>query len=141
MISYDVYRLVHFAGIFLLFLSFGGLLVHVRNGGDLAGNPSRRLIAAGHGVALFLILLGGFGMLARLGITAGLPGWIHVKLTLWALFAVAIALPYRFPRAATAMWFALPVLALLSAYVGRTHWPVTATSSAPSAPTPTPAAP
>ena len=139
MISIDVYRLVHFAGIFLLFLSFGGLLVHVRNGGDRAGNPSRRLIAAGHGVALFLVLLGGFGMLARLGITAGLPPWIHVKLTLWALFAAAIALPYRFPRAATAIWFVLPVLALLGAYVGRTHWPITAVSTSSVAPASTPA--
>jgi hypothetical protein len=128
MISYDVYRLVHFAGLFLLFLSFGGLLVHVRNGGDRAGNASRAFVAAGHGVGLFLMLLGGFGMLARLGLTAGLPGWIHVKLTLWALLAAAIALPYRFPRLATALWFVLPVLALFAAYVGRTHWPMSAAS-------------
>ncbi|MEN9785186.1 MAG: hypothetical protein RLZZ299_450 [Pseudomonadota bacterium] len=120
MISYDVYRIVHFAGLFLLFLSFGGLLVHVRNGGTREGNASRRWIAASHGAAMFLVLLGGFGMLARLGVHS-LPGWIHGKLTVWALMAAALAIPYRFPRAASALWFVLPTLALAAAWLGAHH--------------------
>ncbi len=120
MIPYELYRIIHFAGLFLLFLSLGGLLVHVRNGGTRDANPSRRWIAASHGVALFLVLLGGFGMLARLGIH-GLPGWIHGKLTVWALMAAVLAVPYRWPRAASALWFVLPALALVAAWLGAHH--------------------
>lgn len=41
----------------------------------------RRRIASGHGAGLFLVLLGGSGMMARVGI-GGLPwpGWVPVKL-------------------------------------------------------------
>jgi NADH:ubiquinone oxidoreductase subunit H len=46
-------------------------------------------------VATFIILLGGFGALARLGVMHGnLPGWVLVKIACWAVLAVLVAIPY-----------------------------------------------
>jgi hypothetical protein len=67
---------------------------------------------------VFLVLLGGFGMLARLGIThSGFPGWIWVKLAVWAVVAAALFLPRRNPALAKPLLFALPVLGGLAAYM------------------------
>jgi hypothetical protein len=117
MFSYQVYKLVHFLGLFLLFSSLGGLSLHVMNGGDKGSNKARKLLAATHGTSLLLILVGGFGMLARLELPGGLPPWIHVKLTIWLLLGALLALPYRVPAASKAVWFGAPLLGLLSAYV------------------------
>ena len=53
------------------------------------------------GSAMFLIILGGFGMLARLEIHGGFPGWIYAKLALWvvATLALGAALRRKMPSA------------------------------------------
>jgi hypothetical protein len=118
MISFLVYRLIHFVGIVVLFLALGGTLAHVINGGTRATNRLRRVTAAAHGAALFIILLGGFGMMARMGIVhGGLPGWIWGKLIVWVLLGAAIALPYRVPRAAAPLALAVPLLGALAAWM------------------------
>ena len=117
MLSYQVYKIVHFLGMFMLFSSLGGLSLHVLNGGDKGSNKARKLMAATHGIGLFLILLGGFGMLARLGLTDGLPPWIHVKLTVWVLLGALLALPYRVPAASKLVWFGAPLLGIVAAYI------------------------
>ena len=59
--SPDVYKLVHVAGIFMVFMSLGGLALHGLNGGTKESNRSRRWTTITYGIGLFLILLGGFG--------------------------------------------------------------------------------
>lgn len=118
MISYQVYKLVHLFGMFAMFTAVGGIALHVLNGGTRASNTARRLVGVLHGTALFLILLGGFGMLARLGIIqGGLPGWIIAKLAIWALVGFLGMLPYRAP--ATARWILLgvPLSGVLAGYL------------------------
>ena len=81
----------------------------------------RKLVAALHGTALFLILLGGFGMLARLGIVqGGLPGWIYAKLALWVALPVIGMLPYRRPASARWVLLGLPVVGLLAGIIALT---------------------
>lgn len=112
---YAVYKLVHFLGIFVLLTAMAATCMHVMRGGTRANNPHRRVLGIAHGVAAFLILLGGFGMLARLEIVqAGLPGWIVAKLVLWLLASAAIMVPYRRASAAGALMVALPVLAVVA---------------------------
>jgi hypothetical protein len=48
-----------------------------------------------HGVGLFLMLLGGCGLLAKLGFMGNIPAWAWVKLGIWALLGVAISLAKR----------------------------------------------
>lgn len=124
MIPYGVYRLVHFLGIFLLLTALGGAVMRAilaggtaaaQAGADTAVRRTRRLIAISHGVALLLILLGGFGMLARLDI--GFPLWIAAKLGLWLLLGVALTVTHRMAGSARALWFAIPGIALLAAWL------------------------
>ena len=117
MISYQVYKLVHLLGMFMLFTVLGGIALHAINGGTKQSNVGRKLIAALHGVALFIILLGGFGMLARLGIGGALPGWIIFKLGIWVALPFIGMLPYRKPATARWVLVIVPVLGILAGYM------------------------
>lgn len=113
--SYPVYKLIHFLGIFMVIAALVAAGIHVLRGGTRANDPYRKLLSAAHGIAVFLILLGGFGMLARLGIMSGgggLPGWIILKLVIWVAVGALMALPYRGPKLARVMLVALPLLLL-----------------------------
>ncbi|HUF28485.1 MAG TPA: hypothetical protein VMM18_16020 [Gemmatimonadaceae bacterium] len=119
MLSYQFYNLVHIVGIVLVMSALGGAAVHAIAGGPGGSRPVRRLLAILHGIGAFLLLLGGFGMLARLGLAhgAGFPGWIWGKLLIWAVIAVALFLPYRRPGLARPLLLALPALGGLAAYM------------------------
>ena len=117
MISYEVYKVLHLGGMFLLFTVLGGIALHVMNGGTRETNTGRKLTGALHGVALFIILLGGFGMLARLGLTSSFPGWIWAKLAVWVLIPIIGTLPYRKPATAKVVLFSLPLIGAFTAWV------------------------
>jgi hypothetical protein len=55
--DYETYKLIHFAGIFTLFFAFGSLF---------KGDKTTKGAVIGHGIGLLLILLGGFGMQAKM---------------------------------------------------------------------------
>lgn len=116
---YEVYKLIHFLGIFALITALTAAGWHALRGGTKADNPQRKLLGITHGVALFLILLGGFGMLARLGmVEGGLPGWIWAKLAVWALLGGALTLAARGGRrTAASIVIGVPLLALLAGAV------------------------
>lgn len=115
MISYPVYKLIHFLGIFMVMCSLGGLVLQRIQAGS-ASATWRRPMMATHGLGLFLALLGGFGMLARMGLVNGLPGWIHAKLTIWFLLGVVVVLLRFKPQFAKPVWWASFSLAALAAY-------------------------
>ncbi len=119
MLSYQFYNLLHIIGLALLMVGLGGLASSAAATAGDRTRGGRRPIMVLHGLGLFLILLGGFGMLARLGIMhgAGFPGWIWAKLIIWVTLGGAAALPYRFPRAAAPMLLVVPALAGLAAYM------------------------
>jgi hypothetical protein len=119
MISYAVYRFLHLIGVFLVLTALGGLALHATNGGTPASNTARGIIAAAHGLGVLLILVAGFGMLARLGVAHGaaFPGWIWAKFGVWLVIAAWMALPYRFPRLARPSLLIVPLLGAISAYL------------------------
>jgi hypothetical protein len=119
MLPYTFYKVVHIIGIVLLMSALGGVTIHVLNGGTKQTNGARGLLAALHGTGALFILVGGFGMLARLGFAHGsmFPGWLLVKLAVWLLLAGALILPYRRPSLAKPLYLALPVLGGLAAYM------------------------
>lgn len=118
MISYSVYRLVHLVGIFLLFVVLGGLSYGASRS-EAGRGASSRLAMALHGVALFIVLLGGFGLLARLGIVHGTswPAWVWAKLGIWVLAGAAVIIPRWKPQWAGGLFVALPVLGGLAAWL------------------------
>lgn len=101
----------------MVFMALAGVATNAINGGPKT-HPWRKPIAITHGVGLFLSLLGGFGLLARLGIVhGGLPGWVLAKLGIWILFAVLIAVVSRKPSWAKPVWPLIIILGGVAAYL------------------------
>jgi hypothetical protein len=119
MFSYQFYNLVHILGLIFLMVALGGIASSAVVAQDRISPWRRRATSVFHGVGIFLILLGGFGLLARLGVMhgAGFPGWIWVKIGIWVVLGIAAFLPYRYPRAAMPLLMLLPVLGGLAAYM------------------------
>jgi hypothetical protein len=57
-------------------------------------------------------------MMARLGLTDGLPGWIIAKLAIWTVVSGAVAMIYRAEQLQRALWWGLLALLSLAAYLG-----------------------
>ncbi len=113
---YSIYKLMHYVGIFAMLVVFALACAHALLVDARAHRHARRGFAIAHGVAALLILTGGFGMLARLGMVhGGLPGWILVKLAIWLVLAGAIVLPARDRRLARWLPVAVPLAALAAA--------------------------
>lgn len=119
MLPYTFYKVVHLIGIALVVSALGGTAVHAMSGGTKQTNGARGLQAALHGVGALLILVGGFGMLARLGFSHGamFPGWLIVKLLVWVTAAALLFVPYRKPSLARPIYLAVPVLVGLATYM------------------------
>ena len=113
----EIYKLLHFTGIFLVFAALGGQLLFVWRGGTRADAGARRTVAITHGVGLALLLLGGFGMHAKLGYT-GFPLWFGLKVGIWATLGALMMLPWRYPQLAKPLWIVLPLLGALATYCG-----------------------
>ena len=117
---YLVLKTLHVIGVLLVLVGVAGLATHAATGRAKAENPVYLLLAALHGIGLLLVILCGFGMLAQVLRTPGMssPLWATTKLVLWALFAVAAVVPYRWPRLARwVLGVALPVLGAAAAVV------------------------
>jgi len=117
MLPYAFYKIVHILGIALALVSLGGMAVHAMNGGQKSENAARRLLISMHGLGALLVLVGGFGLLARIGFAhgSGFPLWLWVKLAVWAALAAVAFLPYRLPQTTRALIVALPLFAALAA--------------------------
>ena len=117
MISIEIYKIIHLLGVMMVFLAFGGIITHVANGG-MKQHGFRKTVAITHGIGLVLSLVGGFGLLARLGIVSGgLPGWVWVKLAIWTVFAAMIGVVVRKPALAKPLWLVLLALGAFAAYL------------------------
>jgi len=111
MISLETYKVLHILGVLLAFASLGGLTLTVANGAAKSTSSVRRLITISHGVSTTVILLCGFGALARLDVMHGnIPAWVLVKLACWLVLGLLMAIPYRWPALARAVFWFLPVL-------------------------------
>lgn len=116
--SYETYKILHLLGLTLVVLSLGGIIVHAINGGTKATNAFRKGTVITHGVGLLLLLVAGFGMLARLGIHS-FPGWVVGKILIWLALGAFVALAYK-QKIAKRLWFAVPVLVLIAATLAVT---------------------
>jgi hypothetical protein len=115
LVSYEVYKLVHLVGIFLVLLGLGGLIAKAAKG-DGRDHPWHKTASMAHGIGLFLIFLSGFGLLARLTIPWPYPGWVFVKLVLWLLLGGLVALVSRAPKMAKVYFWVTLVLSGTAAF-------------------------
>lgn len=108
------YKVVHIFGLFLIFTGLGGRLVQAMLGSD--GNAQvRKLTGIAHGVGLLLVLISGFGALAKLGI--GFPGWVIAKLAIWLVIGGIIVVIRKNPGSASWLWWVLPLLGGFAGYL------------------------
>lgn len=116
MISLELYKLLHLLGMMMVFVALGGVALHAATGASRQANPNRRTLAVLHGVGLVLMLVAGFGMLARLGGSMS-GGWLWTKVAIWLVLGGSTVLPYKSRGLAGAMLGLLPFLGLLAAYM------------------------
>ena len=110
---YATYKLLHLIGLILLFLGLGAMLLGAH--AEREGKPKGAV--ALHGVGLFIMLVGGFGMMARLGIHWPWPGWLIAKLGVWLIIG-ALPLGVRrqvIPRGPA--WLIAAALGALAAWL------------------------
>jgi hypothetical protein len=119
MISYQAYKVIHLLGVFLTLAGVAGLALAAANGATKRTNPARKLISLFHALGLLVVLVAGFGLLARLGLIRGadFPGWVWAKLGIWFVVGALVAVPYRRPKLASMVFISLPVLGGLAAWL------------------------
>jgi hypothetical protein len=114
---YEIYKILHILGLLLVFTSLGGVFVYAGNGGLKTENRMRKLVAISHGTGLLFLLVSGFGMLAKLGIS-GFPFWVLLKLGIWLGIGALLFLGYRKPALATRFWAIAVAAGVLAAIMG-----------------------
>ena len=110
---FAIYKLLHVIGLMLLFLSLGGMLLGARSALDRAPKGTASL----HGVGRFVMLVGGFGMMARLGIHWPWPGWLIAKLGVWLTIGALPVLVRRQVLPGGPAWLIAAALGALAAWL------------------------
>ena len=112
--SINFYLFIHLFGAFLLILGYGALLARAVLAPD--NKPVRVFGAILSGIGLLMILVGGFGMQAKLSL--GWPIWLILKIVIWVLLGGALSMINKKPAWNKALWVAVIVLAGLAAWLG-----------------------
>jgi len=111
--SYEFYKVLHVFSAILLFTSLGTLAASAReDSGRL-----RTLARLGHGVALALLFVAGFGLMARLGMFGSIPVWAWLKIGLWLVLTLIVLPLRRLPGWVTALWISIPIIGGLAVWL------------------------
>ncbi len=115
--SYDFYKVLHFFGLFMVFTALGGQIVAALYGVNAKEQPGRKWIAIYHGLGLLIMLVAGFGLVAKLGV--GFPGWVVAKLLIWLALGGIGAVAARKKHLASMIWIFVILLGLAAAYLAH----------------------
>ncbi len=117
MISYQVYKIIHFLGIFTVLMSLAATAT-LAVSGNIKNSSSRKSLMILHGVGLFFILLGGFGLMARIGVShGGIPMWVWAKIGIWLVLGSLAAGIKRSQLMAKNSWSILLLLGGTAAFL------------------------
>ncbi len=110
---YETYKLLHVVGLLLLFLGMGGLLLGARSEPNRPPKSTTIL----HGLGLVVMLVAGFGMMARLAIEWPWPGWLFAKLGVWLAIGALPGLVRRKIIPLALAWLVAAALGGLAAWL------------------------
>ena len=104
-----------YVGLFLVFGGLGALSALFATGAS-PGDRLRKLVYRTFGIGMFLVLLGGFGMLARLlSSQAGWGLWIWIKLAVWIALGLMPLVARSQPARAKWLLVVVPLLGAVAA--------------------------
>ncbi len=109
MSNFEIYRLLHMAGVFTLLFSFGSLFI---------GKNYNKGAAIAHGIALVVILVSGFGMHP---LKLGFPVWLILKILIWVIFGGFIILAKKRVLNGFFAWIFIISLAIATFYLAQNH--------------------
>ncbi|MEC9071262.1 MAG: hypothetical protein VX938_02740 [Myxococcota bacterium] len=119
----DFYKLLHLIGVFMVLMTVASLAMHAINGGE-KDHGWRRPAMIFHGLGLVLVLLGGFGLLAKLKPGGEMfPSWAFIKVGIWFVFGGLTAVIAKKREWAKGLWYGTLVLASVAAGIGL-YWEV-----------------
>ena len=84
MLTYEFYKVLHITSIFFFIAGMSASLLM---------QPAPKFIKIITGIASFFILVGGMGLLARIGYTHGKgawPAWVQAKVGIWLVLAIGV---------------------------------------------------
>ena len=115
--SYQVYKLLHMMGILMVFLGLGGMIARGILGDQDSpkGKSLRRFTGMAHGIGLIIVLVSGFGLIAKLGV--GFDAWVVGKMFIWLALGGLIVAAKRFPELGLLTWSVTIVLGVAAAYL------------------------
>lgn len=112
--TYAFYKVIHIVSIVLFFVLYMSA--------SLKSKQSIKKEIIFTGVALLLILVSGFGLVAKIGIAHGSswPYWIMLKLMIWAVIGMSghIVLKRYFEKSGKVFWIFM-LLLLLASYLAN----------------------
>ncbi len=111
--SYEAYRLFHIIGILMVFMSIGAAIIRARLNDTT--ETIRKQIMMRHGIGLLVVLVAGFGAMAKAGIP--FAGWIAVKFVIWLIIGGIVGMMARMGSKANVMWYVALLLGIVAAYL------------------------
>jgi hypothetical protein len=113
---FELYKLLHFCGILLIFSGLAALW-GVYSTGSTPVPARRRALAIVHGIGMLFVLIGGFGMAAKLGLTANLPVGIYLQMSIWFLLGLSMVMAKRKSHWGLALLFFWVALGVSAGYL------------------------
>lgn len=107
--SYEFYKILHLIGLVTLYISLGALAY--------ISLEKRKPFMILHGVSAFVMLVAGFGLLARLGMARDMGSWVYAKILIWLVLGATPVLLKRKPQLAMPVTLFSIVLGALAAYL------------------------
>ena len=107
----NFYSLLHITGILMVFIGYGSLIGLALS---KAENPGvKKLGAITSGIGLTLLLVAGFGLIAKLRYSYT-STWIIVKMIIWLLLGSLVAFINRKPEWAKLLWWITLLLGFIA---------------------------